>query len=562
MLEEVHITGLGVIDDAVLELSPGFNVVTGETGAGTTMVVSGLGLLFGGRADPARVRPGADRANVEGRLSVAADGPVARQVSDAGGDLDDDGGTLILNRSVSAEGRSRAYAGGRSVPVSLLIGLADDLVAVHGQADQQQLLKPGRQREALDRFAGADLAALLAPRLAGGAALRNATAILRALRGLELAPEAAPAPGADAAGEIADLKLRLAAALPPNLRKHLKDWRGGRLGSRGEQAAFSAVCGELATRAGALLLLLDHVEALDPERLRDGRLALAPLLGAVEEEMRRRGVATFDALLTGARELLARHPEVRSRLRRSLDQLLVDEFQDTDATQCEVLAWVVFDGPAAERPGLFLVGDPKQSIYGWRSADLRAYDAFLARMRAAGGEVLPLVENFRSLPEVLDEVARAVGPVMRGRAGVQPPFAPLVPCERRRGDGGRAAAARGEGRAAVEHWVSWLPEAPAAVTAAGTAAAAALEAEAIAADLRELHDRQGLPWREAAILLRSTGDLEVYLDALRRAAIPFAVGRDKQYYRRREVVEAAALVRAALDPGDQLALVTVLRSPA
>ena len=75
MLEEVRITGLGVIDDAVLELSPGFNVVTGETGAGKTMVVSGLGLLFGGRADPARVRPGAERANVEGRLSVDATAP-------------------------------------------------------------------------------------------------------------------------------------------------------------------------------------------------------------------------------------------------------------------------------------------------------------------------------------------------------------------------------------------------------------------------------------------------------------------------------------------------------
>jgi DNA repair protein RecN (Recombination protein N) len=161
MLEEVRITGLGVIDDAVLELSPGFNVVTGETGAGKTMVVSGLGLLFGGRADPARVRPGAERANVEGRLSVDADGVVARQVNEAGGDLDDDGGTLILSRSVSAEGRSRAYAGGRSVPVSLLTYLADDLVAVHGQSDQQQLLKPGRQREALDRFAGSDLAKLL-----------------------------------------------------------------------------------------------------------------------------------------------------------------------------------------------------------------------------------------------------------------------------------------------------------------------------------------------------------------------------------------------------------------
>jgi DNA repair protein RecN (Recombination protein N) len=161
MLEEVRITGLGVIDEAVLELSPGFNVVTGETGAGKTMVVSGLGLLFGGRADPSRIRPGAERATVEGRLTTDPAGEVARQVSEAGGDLDDDGGTLGLVRSVSTEGRSRAFAGGRSVPVSLLTYLSEDLVAVHGQADQQQLLKPGRQRQALDRFAGSELSLVL-----------------------------------------------------------------------------------------------------------------------------------------------------------------------------------------------------------------------------------------------------------------------------------------------------------------------------------------------------------------------------------------------------------------
>ena len=159
MLEEVRITGLGVIDDAVLELSAGFTALTGETGAGKTMVVTALGLLFGGRADPARVRPGAARAAVEGRLLVSPE--VAREVEDAGGDLDDAGSALVISRSVSAEGRSRAFAGGRSVPVSLLQVLADDLVAVHGQSDQQQLLKPGRQREALDRFGGPGLAAAL-----------------------------------------------------------------------------------------------------------------------------------------------------------------------------------------------------------------------------------------------------------------------------------------------------------------------------------------------------------------------------------------------------------------
>jgi DNA repair protein RecN (Recombination protein N) len=160
MLEEVRITGLGVIDDALLELSPGFTALTGETGAGKTMVVTGLGLLFGGRADPARVRPGTDRAVVEGRLRTPRDGRVAAQVEEAGGDLDDDG-SLVLTRSVSAEGRSRAFAGGRSVPVSLLTYLADDLVAVHGQSDQQQLLKPGRQRESLDKYAGTALSDVL-----------------------------------------------------------------------------------------------------------------------------------------------------------------------------------------------------------------------------------------------------------------------------------------------------------------------------------------------------------------------------------------------------------------
>jgi len=160
MLEEVRITGLGVIDDAVLEISAGFTALTGETGAGKTMVVTALGLLFGGRADPARVRPGAQRATVEGRLLVSP--KVAREVEESGGDLDDNGSTLVLSRSVSAEGRSRAFAGGHGVPVSLLQVLADDLVAVHGQSDQQQLLRAGRQRDALDRFGGGELAMVLA----------------------------------------------------------------------------------------------------------------------------------------------------------------------------------------------------------------------------------------------------------------------------------------------------------------------------------------------------------------------------------------------------------------
>ncbi|MBB6436571.1 DNA repair protein RecN (Recombination protein N) [Streptomyces candidus] len=152
MLEEMRIRSLGVIDDAVVELSPGFTAVTGETGAGKTMVVTSLGLLLGGRADAALVRVGAKAAVVEGRLTVRPGEPAALRAEEAGAELDD--GALLISRTVSAEGRSRAHLGGRSVPVGLLAELADDLVAVHGQTDQQGLLRPSRQRKALDRFAG------------------------------------------------------------------------------------------------------------------------------------------------------------------------------------------------------------------------------------------------------------------------------------------------------------------------------------------------------------------------------------------------------------------------
>ncbi|SCK53127.1 DNA repair protein RecN [Streptomyces sp. WMMB 322] len=160
VLEEMRIRSLGVIDDAVVELSPGFTAVTGETGAGKTMVVTSLGLLLGGRADAALVRAGARAAVVEGRIVVPPESSAAVRAGEAGAELDD--GALLVSRTLSAEGRSRAHVGGRSVPVGLLAELSDDLVAVHGQSDQQGLLRPARQRQALDRFAGEAVSAPLA----------------------------------------------------------------------------------------------------------------------------------------------------------------------------------------------------------------------------------------------------------------------------------------------------------------------------------------------------------------------------------------------------------------
>ncbi len=153
VLAEMRIQGLGVIDDATLELHPGLTVVTGETGAGKTMVVTGLHLLSGGRADASRVRAGADRAVVEGRFETTTDSAAVKVASDAGAEPDDDG-SLIALRSVTADGRSRAHLGGRSVPNAVLSELADQVLAVHGQNDQLRLLRSGEQRAVLDRFAG------------------------------------------------------------------------------------------------------------------------------------------------------------------------------------------------------------------------------------------------------------------------------------------------------------------------------------------------------------------------------------------------------------------------
>ncbi|GAA2610345.1 DNA repair protein RecN [Streptomyces tubercidicus] len=166
----MRIRSLGVIDDAVVELSPGFTAVTGETGAGKTMVVTSLGLLLGGRADPALVRIGAKSAVVEGRIGIGPRTPAAVRAEEAGAELDD--GALLISRTVSAEGRSRAHVGGRSAPVGLLAELADDLVAVHGQTDQQGLLRPARQRQALDRYAGDTVAVPLAKYTAAHRRLR------------------------------------------------------------------------------------------------------------------------------------------------------------------------------------------------------------------------------------------------------------------------------------------------------------------------------------------------------------------------------------------------------
>ncbi|MBW9213672.1 DNA repair protein RecN [Mumia sp. zg.B53] len=157
MWQEIRLSSLGVIADAELELGPGLTVITGETGAGKTMVVTALGLLRGSRADSGLVRHGADRLRVEATVDVGALPGVRALLDETPAETEGD--ELVLARTIGKDGRSRAYLGGASVPAGMLARLSEQLVAVHGQSDQHRLLRTGAQRAALDRFG--DVEALL-----------------------------------------------------------------------------------------------------------------------------------------------------------------------------------------------------------------------------------------------------------------------------------------------------------------------------------------------------------------------------------------------------------------
>ncbi len=153
MLTELRVRDLAVIHDARLELAGGLNVLTGETGAGKSMLVDALALLLGERADAALVRPGAERAVVEGAFELDARGGLAGALADLGVEPED--ARLVLKREVAAGGRSRAWVNGSPVTVGVLAEVGRRLVDLHGQHETQSLLRPEAQREILDLFADA-----------------------------------------------------------------------------------------------------------------------------------------------------------------------------------------------------------------------------------------------------------------------------------------------------------------------------------------------------------------------------------------------------------------------
>src|ERR1035437_9858040 len=153
MLHELSISSLGVIAGARVTLGEGLTVVTGETGAGKTMILTGLNLILGGKPTPDAVRTGAAEASAEAVLDLPEGSGALALALDAGATVDDDG-TVTVVRTVGAASRSRSILGGRKGPQALLAELGAELVTVHGQSDQVRLRTPAKQRETLDSYAG------------------------------------------------------------------------------------------------------------------------------------------------------------------------------------------------------------------------------------------------------------------------------------------------------------------------------------------------------------------------------------------------------------------------
>ncbi|HEY6319660.1 MAG TPA: AAA family ATPase, partial [Acidimicrobiia bacterium] len=238
LLRELHVTDLGIVDDLTLLLEPGLTAITGETGAGKTLLVEALDLLLGGRADTSLVRQGAAEARVEGRFE------------------DDDGTERVLARVLPADGRSRAYVDGRLATVGELAATGAHLVELHAQHAQQRLFAAATQRAALDRFAGAPAADALGALREARAEAREVDAELGAL-------------GGDARARARELDL---------LRFQVDEIDGAGLEDPGEEVALEAeeaLLADAAAHREALGFAYDAVEGRVLDGLGDAIGALA-----------------------------------------------------------------------------------------------------------------------------------------------------------------------------------------------------------------------------------------------------------------------------------------------
>jgi DNA repair protein RecN (Recombination protein N) len=262
-LEEISIRNLGIIEQSELELGRGLNVLTGETGAGKTMILTALSLVLGGKSDSSLVRHGSERLIATAQFSVTKDSK--DQLDEIGAEVD--GSSLIVTRTVNSDGKSKASCGGVTVPAGTLADVTEPLIEIHGQSANSQIVKPARQRELLDRFGGASVASALVEYQQGYSEYLELKERIKAMK--------ASANKRD--GEIAELeefltawaKLKAVRNEPSSVEdeiKRLSSVEDLRIASSGAMAALDS------EESGALTLLHSARRFLDAAKGKDSRL--------------------------------------------------------------------------------------------------------------------------------------------------------------------------------------------------------------------------------------------------------------------------------------------------
>lgn len=408
MLRELHISGLGVIEDLGLELHPGLNVLTGETGAGKTLIAVGLGLALGRRASAAQVRTGADAARVQARFDAT---PVAVEAGWA------EDGEVVLARTVSKEGRSTARVGGQLAPVSTLARLGEDLVEIHGQHEGVRLLSAAAQTAFLDRYAGREHLAAVRALAEEHERLRAARAALEELVAREREREreldllayqvreieaVAPRPGELAEARLEEARLAHAERLLERAAEAERSLAGEDAGADALRAASAALASAaeldpglagLAGRAEAVAATAEELARdlrayrerleLDPRRLEEVRERLATLqalqrkYGETEEE-----VLTFVERARERLGVLAGADEERSRLEAEVGEL---------TERVAALAATVSDGRRDAAPRLSRAIADELRELGMPGAVVEVTLAPNAGVAASGAERVELV---------------------------------------------------------------------------------------------------------------------------------------------------------------------------
>ncbi len=324
--------------------------------------------------------------------------------------------------------------------------------------------------------------------------------------------------------------------------------------------------------AGQLIKIAKQCLQIDSKTLTHLLALLSPFITLFHEHTRQEGWLSFDALLVKARNLLRDRPGIREALKFRYHAILIDEFQDTDPVQYEILLYLA-EQPNTQSNGwqdvelvpgkLFVVGDPKQSIYGFRRADIEAYHAVREMILRQNGIHCTLRTNFRSHKKILDAVNGVLKPLMLEKPGIQPEYIPIVPAPPKTDIGGSAADKNPFRGVSFRPFREDTANAETAKQQEGEAITQWLSASVL--DRAEIVDADGTIRRvqkgDVAILMRSLTGIHYILEPLRRAGIRYRVEGERHFYRNSVVNDAINLLRTVADPNDRIALVGLLRSP-